>query len=295
LVQYWYNLHRRSRLVRWPLKTTLFVLVVAAVLYPKPWLVPSWCARLRDMNTVIDPTDSHLARLQDELLRSADTRPSLPQLRPKLERAVYDAVPYAFDWETWGVMDYLPTVGEVFALGCEDCDGRAVVAASLLRRMGYQADLATDLKHTWVVARDPARPDIAVGFMAPGEGPSMLVRDAQGRLRLRVSADALSNLGRGLAYGIAVFPLERELIILAALCLVLLHPWITRRRWLAGCMLLAAALVLLRLAGAAPRGLAAHPALVWIALAGVVCGCVVLAIKQRHGATPVTRSPRSQS
>ena len=44
-----------------------------------------------------------------------------------VEKFVYGHVPYAWDWDTWGVADYLPSVAEVRRMGREDCDGRAVV------------------------------------------------------------------------------------------------------------------------------------------------------------------------
>ena len=191
---------------------------------------------------------------------------------------MYAAVPYAFDWDTWGVMDYLPTVSEVFARGREDCDGQAVVAASLLRRLGYDAWLVTDLKHTWVAARERNVPNAPVEqTMSPGEGGQSLVGGATGTHASLVNL--VPNVLRSLAFGVAVFPLGRELIIAAALCLLTMQPRSSVVRRLAGCGAILVALMLLRWIG--PGGVE-HPVTTILAVVGVIVaavGWLLLAVK----------------
>ena len=50
----WRTFHRRPRRVRWTVKIGVMLLTIAAVLYPKPWLLPTYIARLRDLNSVVD-------------------------------------------------------------------------------------------------------------------------------------------------------------------------------------------------------------------------------------------------
>ena len=132
----WRRFHRRRRLLRWPIKNVLFVLVVAATLYPKPWLLPRWIARLGDMNAVLEPQHPGLEPFERAVRGLLPAGASPTSVLKAVEKTVYARIPYAWDWDVWGVMDYLPTVGEVLAQGREDCDGRAGIAASRRRRLG---------------------------------------------------------------------------------------------------------------------------------------------------------------
>lgn len=285
----WERLHRWPRRYRWPTKVGFVGTVVLVVLFPKPWLLPRWFERLEHVNTVLDPNYPALAPLEAEVTASVGAAADLKKVLRPVERVVYRRIPYAYDWETWGVMDYLPTVAEVFALGREDCDGRAVVAASLLRRMGYDASLATDLTHMWVVARDrrAAQPE-ECELMSPGEGEKTLVGEGTGT-SMRLTLATVRNSWRALTFGIAVFPLGRELIILVAVLVASVQPrssW--GRRALGGCLLIAGLLLL--------RGSGAHQeeaVTMWVCGAlgtlAVVSGWLVLmltAAKSRWPAAP---------
>ena len=290
LTTYWHQMHRWPRRVRWPLKAAFLALTVCLALYPKVWLIPTWLVRLRDLNSVLDPNYPALAPLEARVVAEVGPDAPLTAVLTPVERAVYERIPYAFDWDTWGVMDYIPTVAEVFAKGRDDCGGRAVVAASLLRRMGYQAWVVCDLKHIWVVARDekaavPADREL----MGPGAGEKTLSGAPGGPgTQLKLTLAALGNLARGATYGVAVFPFGRELVILAALCIVAMQPRSSILRRIGGCAVLAMALLLLRFSGASANTLAAHPARVWIGLAAVVAGVALLAIKGVAGHSPST-------
>lgn len=288
LVYAWHSLHRWRRRWRWPLKAAFLVSVSLATLYPKFWLLPRWLARLGDFDRVVDPYDPALTKLEQRL----SVLPSNADLRhvaAAIEKLVIEQIPYAFDWETWGVVDYLPTVAEVFARGREDCDGRAVVAASLLRRLGYQAQLVSDLKHTWVVATDPsASQPQSIELMGPGAGEKTLSGDISGT-RTRLSIQTFGNLSRGLAFGIAVFPLARELVLVGALWLTLLHPRCSPRRAALAALLLLAGLLLCRAAGPSATATAQRPVLLWCGLASGLIGCTLLlaaSASRRPGVEP---------
>ncbi len=126
----WRTLHRRPRRTRWPLKAGAFVLVLLLVLFPRVWLIPAWLTRLSNLNAVIDPRHPAVNELAARVADAAGPTPPLNDAAVAVETLVRQRVPYAFDWETWGVMDYSPTVAEVLAQGREDCDGQALVAAS---------------------------------------------------------------------------------------------------------------------------------------------------------------------
>lgn len=290
IITRWQRLHRGSVLRRAALKLLLFLLVLGLTLYPKVWLLPTVVSRVYHLDAVLDPEHPAVAEMAEHIRARAGLDVALEQVAPLVESATYQRVPYAFDWETWGVMEYVPTVAEVFEMGREDCDGRAVVAASLLRRLGYDAHLVADLKHMWVVAADPATPDVPpIQLMSPGSGSATIVVD-EGGTRVDVSLASAGNLGRGLAFGIAVFPLVRELIIVVALFLALLHPRMPVWRGVLGGVLLVVALGLLRAAGPSGGLPASNPLVMWLGLLTALVGLVVVVIRTKGGRHGPTRS-----
>ncbi|MFO0837529.1 MAG: hypothetical protein U1D55_03315 [Phycisphaerae bacterium] len=272
LIDGWRAWHTRSLLARSATKLSLFVVVILGVLYPRPDRFVTWFQRIRNLNSVIDPSHPGLAPLERAVRARIGAGASAPDVLAIVQDVVYRAIPYAWDWDLWGVMDYVPTVDETLRAGREDCDGRAVVAASLLRRMGYKATIASDLLHVWVVTPQGET-------MSPGKGPRSLVGTPGGT---SVGPGVIANLSRGTAFGVSVFPLPREIIILFAICALTLQPRASIRRRAFGCLALIAALAVLRFAGeAAGRngGAAWRGVAVGVGLAA--CGWLALALKAR--------------
>ncbi len=185
----------------------------------------------------------------------------------EVERFVYQKVQYQWDWETWGSADYMPTVGEMFTKASqspsgqvyEDCDGRAVVAASLMRRLGYQASLVTDLRHVWV--KTPQGEWMGLG------GRTAVISTPQGN---RVDLGTVwANLPTSLSYGISVFPFWREVIILATAYLLLLHRRMSGRIAALSGLVLFQGLLFMRCGGVSPQGVA-HFDSSWPALVGML-------------------------
>jgi len=96
--------------------------------------------------------------------------------------------------------------------GAEDCDGRAVIAASLLTHLGYKAELVTDYAHMWVKTDKGET-------MAPGKTQVMVATEKGITFNFR----GLSEIPKAWAFGVSIFPLERELIIAGMLWLLLLR------------------------------------------------------------------------
>jgi len=233
---WWSRLNEVRAAVRIPVKLGLFIVVLVAVLFPSPRLLIRQVHRLAHLDRMIEPDapglDALIRQLQADLPADATRR----QIQRRVQALVRKTIPYDWDWNTWGVADYIPTVAELLDKGREDCDGRAVLAASLLRRLGQPASLATDLRHVWVaVGKDE--------LMGPGGAKSAVSTPTGTRVRWRT----LHNVPRTLAFGAAVFPLIRELILLATAFVLLMYPK-TPLRWLiGGAVLLAVGLAFLRL------------------------------------------------
>jgi len=231
-------LNTLSWYARLPIKWAILGLTVFLVSFPYPNLFLRHLRHWSNPNALIEPAAPALQPWVEEL------RPELPADLPprealrRVERFVYDKVPYEWDWNTWGLSDYLPTVDEVIEMGKEDCDGRAVVAASLLQNFGFKAQIVTDFAHVWVKTDKGET-------MGPGRRTAVVATDRG----LQIQWSALVELPRGSMYGLAVFPLIRELIV------VIVGWWLMLRgdrgiiRSLAALALLCGGLLILREGG----------------------------------------------
>lgn len=206
-----WRLNKTRRLVRWPVKCMVLGLTILFVCFPNPARLITHLRHWSDPNALIEPDAPALAPMVEALrprMRDADQPTDALRI---VERFVHSTIPYDWDWNTWGTVDYLPTVSEVIERGREDCDGQAVVAASLLRNFGFQAELVANFSHMWV------RTDRGE-TMGPGKNRAVVATKDGPRFSLR----GLLELPRATAFGVGVFPLVRELVILGVLWLMLL-------------------------------------------------------------------------
>jgi hypothetical protein len=277
-MNWWQKWHERRAWLRVPVKLLLLAVVVAVTLYPRLDYFQTWVGRLRNIGSLLDPAHPGLASFEADARAQLTSKSDPAEALRVVEKVVYARVPYAWDWDTWGVVDYLPTVDEVLKLGREDCDGRAVIAASLLRRMGYEAQLVSDVLHVWV--------DTPAGAtMRPTSAEKTIVSTPTGT-KVNITPGVVRNLGRGMTYGVGAFPLGREAIILAALALLTMQPRSSVWRRIAGCLMLWIALTTLREAGikAAMDGSLEHVAKSWGGWGMALAGWLTLAI--RAGGAP---------
>lgn len=243
--------------LRWPLrapiKSALFVLTLLVVCFPYPNRLITHLRRWRDPNVLIEPGAAALEPFILELTPQVPADMAPEDILLTVQRFVYEKISYDWDWNTWGVADYVPTVTEAITQGREDCDGRAVVAASLLTHFGLQAQLVSDFAHVWVYT------DFGE-TMGPGRRKAVVATEEGVKLR----PGALIQTPNALGLGIAVFPLIRELIILVVLWVLLLRPQDGGSRNLIMLVLLVVGLMLLR-AGGRQYG---HP-VEWLQLLGL--------------------------
>lgn len=267
--------------VRIPLKWLVFLAITFLVLFPYPGRFARHVAHLRNLNRLVQPDAPALAawdtelseRLSREIAGRAPTTqplrellPSLPprQVQKKVEAFVYEKVKYAWDWDTWGVADYIPTVDEIFASATdgllrEDCDGRAVIAASLMRRLGYDSRIVTDLRHVWVTTPQGE-------WMGPGRAKTVVSTPRGNKFML---GTAVQNAVVSLSFGIGVFPLWRELLILLTAYVLSIHRRMARGSAVLGGLLLLQGLLFMRCGVLAPKGAPGFAAS-WPAWVGLV-------------------------
>ncbi|MGH2369672.1 MAG: transglutaminase domain-containing protein [Chloroflexota bacterium] len=92
-------------------------------------------------NTLQPPIDPAAVRAWAERL------PDDPAL---IDRAVHQRLPYALPWQTHGVPWVFPSPAAALAAGYADCQGRAVVLASVLAAKGIPYRIRASLDHMWV-------------------------------------------------------------------------------------------------------------------------------------------------
>ena len=247
---------------RWPwriaIKWGLFGLTVFVVCFPYPTRFIRHVRHWRDPNALVEPDALALRPLLEQLRPTLGANLPPEEILKRVEQFVCDRIEYEWDWEIWGTADYLPTVTEAVEKGREDCDGRAVVSASLLRHLGFQAELVTDFAHVWV------RTEFGE-TMGPGRAKAVIAANDG----LRIQPGAWAQLPQALAYGIAPFPLVRELVVVVVMWLLLRRPQGGVLCDSVALMLFVGGLMLLRGAGGDYR----QP-LVWLQL---LAGVIILA------------------
>ncbi|MGB0716456.1 MAG: transglutaminase-like domain-containing protein [Phycisphaerae bacterium] len=254
--------------VRLPLKVLVALLAVTLVTFPYPQILIKNIEHWQDPNALVDAESASIQPLIESLQPEIQALSNdHEKILKTVERKVYEVVPYDWDWNTWGTADYMPTVEEVMAMGREDCDGRAVVAASVLRNFGYDARLVTDFSHVWVTTEHG-------DTMGPGKQKAI----EGGKKGVSVNLSGLVQMPQALAFGVAVFPLERELILVAVFW------WLSLRRRggaliaVMSLLLLANGLMFLRAGGADFRS--PERLLQWLGILNLVVAVILLWIVQ---------------
>ena len=148
---FWRWLETQRPLKRAGLKLALLAVFVLFALYPNPVLLVRQVGHLLDMESLIQPNLPAMPEINrdiDQLL--ATNAVPLTELKA-VERFVLRRISYQYDWHGWWNLDYWPSAAEVWERQREDCDGRAVLAVSILRARGHQdARLVANLQHVWV-------------------------------------------------------------------------------------------------------------------------------------------------
>ncbi len=80
----------------------------------------------------------------------ADLAVGLADDPAEIERFVLDSFPYQYDWKTYNVPWYFPTVEEALRQGTGDCKTRFVILASLFEHLDVSYTRTVSLTHFWV-------------------------------------------------------------------------------------------------------------------------------------------------
>ncbi|MFQ5821419.1 MAG: hypothetical protein ACE5I5_15650 [Candidatus Heimdallarchaeota archaeon] len=117
--------------------------------------------RRTQLTSLLDPRNPDIGALNDDfeqflheseqVVKTSDDFSSLVEYEVKMvEIFTYLRVKHKSDLMQYLTVDHLPTVGEVMRSGVDDCDGRAIFAATLLVYRGYDAWVLANPVHYWV-------------------------------------------------------------------------------------------------------------------------------------------------
>lgn len=222
-MMFWKKTARLSFWRRLLLKISIFGVILFLVLYPRPRLFIRQLKNYFQMDALIQPDFAGLERINREidlLLENKERTPRQEFLT--VQSYVYRHIKYAYDWETWGNIDFWPTAQQVWELRQEDCDGRAILAASILRSRGFEsARLAGNVRHIWVEVED-------YELMGP-DTEKTIRREGD---KFVVTFPSLRMLMGSAAIYIADFPAIRHLLLFFTAMILLYHPATNLTRFL---------------------------------------------------------------
>lgn len=221
--QFWRWLEVQRPLKRTGLKVALLAGVVLFALYPNPVLFVRQIGHYLDSESLIQPDMPAMPEINREIdqLIATNTQP-LSEFKA-VERFVYRRIAYQYDWHGWWNLDYWPTAAEVWDRKREDCDGRAVLATSILRARGYpEARLVANLQHVWVAVgtNELMGPMADKNFRREG---GKLVNGKLVGGKTVITLPALKTLLDSLAMT-CKFPASRVILMLVTLLALVFHP-----------------------------------------------------------------------
>jgi hypothetical protein len=217
---------------RWLLRLCGFVLFTAVVLNPNLKRAAFQVGSVLAPEALIQTNFTALPAIQAELDRiiSADQgRHSEARLVAKF---VVRKISYLSDYENWNNIEFWPSAEEVWARRQEDCDGRAILATSILRARGYQsARLVVGLDHMWIRVdeneKDPARGPRLIALLSPNPHFNIeLENEVRPRDWLRLAKAFLhpTALRETSTHLFAEIPVWRKTLLITALVLLCHYP-----------------------------------------------------------------------
>lgn len=128
----------------WRLRCKIFFLVIwiLLVLYPNPLRLFNSVERIFE-----PPISSEIvsAEFSPELIEKFENMESR-----EIERYILEYIPYQYDWQTFNLPWYYPTVEEVLANKKGDCKSRMVLLASIFEALDRDYEVRYSINHFWV-------------------------------------------------------------------------------------------------------------------------------------------------
>lgn len=153
------NLYNKRTLVILWLILSNFLLFFGGTIHPLT--AGEQFDRRMQLTSLLDPRNPDIIAFNDdfevflqESEKTVETRDQFSSLEEyevnMLEIFIYLRVKHKSDLMQHLTVDHLPTIDEVLRSGMDDCDGRAILAATLLLYRGYNAWVLAHPLHYWV-------------------------------------------------------------------------------------------------------------------------------------------------
>lgn len=204
------------------LKSAIFVVVLIIVLFPNPILLVKQIYTYTHLDSLIQTTFPEMEHINQELDAILPSNATRQQEFQMIQRYVYQHIPYMYDWHNWGNADFWPTAEQVWQRQREDCDGQAVLAASILRARGFEsARLMGNIRHIWVAVDEEE-------LMSPDREQTVIYEEG----KIRINWPSRELLFGALAIYFGDFPGIRHVILLFTLLGLCYHPGSSFSRFL---------------------------------------------------------------
>jgi len=217
------------------IKIILVIIFSIFIFYPNPIKLIEQCITYTNPENLIQPKFKGIDTINaqiDSLLPLEYTR---EQELKTVERFVYTHIQYRYDWDLWLNADYWPSAEKVWEKGYEDCDGRAVLAASILRSRGFEdVQIVGNTVHVWVKTKQAE-------LMGPDAEKIIEYEDGQATINL----PSWRLVIKSFAFSCHIFPYARIILLIFIILAIFMFPIKNYKQWISLCLLSAVGYVLL--------------------------------------------------
>jgi hypothetical protein len=196
-------------------KKAIAAIWILLVLFPNPAVLPLNVYRFFEMPT----------RPTDDVKLVAD---SLPTNATAIEHYVDSHVHYAYDYQAYGAVWYLPTPSDVLKSQQGDCKSTAVLLASLLEAKGIPHAIKVSPVHFWVDYSGKPRTNFSEQYET-----TQVAFAENGRFTLPNEVNALLDLNVYKDLVWTSMPLLRKIALIAGLGVIIQlgHFQAFKKRW----------------------------------------------------------------
>jgi len=210
----WIWLAQKKWACRLIVKFGLFVLLFLVITMPNPWLTVKQIAAYIDIEALLNPDFPQMKEINAAIDARLPLHSTFNEEYQTIVKFVYDSIRYEFDWDNWQNSEYWPSAVDVWQRKREDCDGRAILAASIFRSRGYSdATVVASLRHLWIKVGNQE-------LMGPDKEKLMIVEKGKKHFLLPSLNYMLESFADQLYY----YPLSRMVLILCGSLILLFHP-----------------------------------------------------------------------
>ena len=184
-------------------KKAIAAIWILLILFPNPLVLPTDVYRFFEMPTTPTADVQQVAA-------------TLPANGSAIEQYVDAHVHYAYDFQAYGVVWYLPTPSDVLKSQQGDCKSRAILTASLLQAKGIPYTMEVSPVHFWVNYSGRLQTNFSENYETTQVA---LVNNGQFQLPTKTNALLYLNTYKGIVW--TSMPLMRKIMLIGGLAIIL--------------------------------------------------------------------------